>query len=75
MIRFKTIDPAEQAEMAEKAADKAEDKPVAGVAPPAPEPSGTGDAVADASAPRGAGMTRKAPLRAKKPDAARLFRD
>ncbi|KPH79087.1 hypothetical protein [Bosea vaviloviae] len=75
MIRFKTIDPAEQAKMAEKAAEKAADKPVASVAPPAPEPSETGDAVAEEPAAKGKGMTRKAPLRAKKPDAARLFRD
>lgn len=71
MIRFKTIDPAEQAKTAEKAADK----PVASVAPRAPEPSETGDAVAEEPATKGKGMTRKAPLRAKKPDAARLFRD
>lgn len=73
MIRFKTIDPAEQAKVADKAADKSGDKPVARVAPP--EPSDDGDAVAEEPAAKGKGMTRKAPLRAKKPDAARLFRD
>lgn len=74
MIRFKTIDPAEEAKTAEKekAADKAGDKPFAGVAPPAVEPAETGGAAAEG---KGKGMTRKAPLRARKPDAARLFRD
>ncbi len=75
MIRFKTIDPAEQAKAGEKATDKAADKPAARVAPPAPEPAEDGDAVAEEPAAKGKGMTRKAPMRAKKPDAARLFRD
>ncbi|KPF63338.1 hypothetical protein IP69_19285 [Bosea sp. AAP35] len=73
MIRFKTIDPAEQAKVAEKA-----EKPVAkpaGVTPPAPEPDEDGAAVPEEPAAKGKGMTRKTPLRAKKPDAARLFRD
>jgi hypothetical protein len=67
MIRFRTIDPAEQ--------DKPLQKPVvtapAVVAPPAPGP-------VDEEAPTaaaGKGLTRKTPLRARKADAARLFRD
>ena len=62
MIRFKTIEP----EKAEKPADKP-------VAPPpaviAPEPE-TDD---EEPAARPKGLTRKTPLRAKRPDAAPLF--
>ncbi|MDP3406820.1 hypothetical protein [Bosea sp. (in: a-proteobacteria)] len=74
MIRFKTIDPAEQAKAADKAGEKPAAKP-ATVAPPAAEPAEDGDAAAEEPAAKGKGMTRKTPLRAKKPDAARLFRD
>ena len=65
MIRFKTIDPAEA-----KPADKPVAKPPVVETPPAPETAEDGD-------PAGAkkGLTRKTPLRAKKADAARLFRD
>jgi len=70
MIRFKTVDPAEQAKAAEKPAAKP-----ASIAPPAAEPDEDGDAAAAEPAAKGKGMTRKTPLRAKKPDAARLFRD
>ena len=65
MIRFKTVDPAKQ--------DKPVDKPVSAppaVVTPAPEPSDDGGPAA-----AGKGLTRKTPLRAKKADAARLFRD
>jgi len=62
MIRFKTIEP----EKAEKPADKP-------VAPPpviiAPEPE-TDD---EEPAAKPKGLTRKTPLRAKRPDAAPLF--
>lgn len=66
MIRFRTIDPAEQ--------DKQAQKPVAPasavVKPATPE-------TAEDEAPKAAskGLTRKTPLRAKKPAAARPFRD
>lgn len=65
MIRFKTIDPAEQVKPAEKPVPAT---PV--IVPPTPEQ-------ADDDQPTAAkkGLTRKAPLRAKKADAARLFRD
>ena len=66
MIRFKTIDAAEQ----EKLAAKPVAAPPATVSPPAPEPADGGEAVAKSK-----GLSRKTPLRAKKPDAARLFRD
>jgi hypothetical protein len=63
MIRFRTIDPAE--------ADKPTAKPAATV------PVVTPDVPAEAGedAPAAKGLTRKTPLRAKKPDSARLFRD
>ncbi|AMJ60763.1 hypothetical protein [Bosea sp. PAMC 26642] len=63
MIRFKTIDPAE----VEKTAPK----------PAAPAPVVTPEASADEGegTPAAKGLTRKTPLRAKKPDSARLFRD
>ena len=64
MIRFKTIDPAE----AEKPAAKPQVKPAA-VAAEAPE------AETDAAAAKSKGLTRKTPLRAKKPAASGLFRD
>lgn len=70
MIRFRTIDPAEAAKSAEKPAAKAEPAKAAPVAPApvAAEPE------ADASAkPKGKGLTRKTPLRAKKPEPAKLF--
>ncbi len=66
MIRFKTIDPAEQVKPAEK--------PVlatpAIVAPPTPEQADDGGPATPKK-----GLARKTPLRAKKADAARLFRD
>ena len=65
MIRFKTIDPAEPG----KPADKPVSPPPV-VVTPAPEQA---DDVGPA--PAGKGLTRKTPLRAKKADAARLFRD
>ena len=71
MIRFKTIDPADQA----KPADKPVAKPAVSVTPPALEPTEDSPAVAEEPAAKGKGLTRKTPLRAKKPDAARLFRD
>ena len=72
MIRFKTIDPAKDGTPTSKPAAKPA-APVAVVE--------TGDGPAEEAAPepkgsdKGKGMTRKTPLRAKKPDAARLFRD
>jgi hypothetical protein len=65
MIRFKTIEPAEQAKLAEKPV-----APAAVVRPAAPE-------AAEDEAPPAASksLARKTPLRAKKADAARLFRD
>lgn len=62
MIRFKTIEP----DKAEKLADK----PVA-PAPAAATPEPTDDGEEPAAKPKG--LTRKTPLRAKKPEAARLF--
>jgi hypothetical protein len=66
MIRFKTIDPAEQ----DKPAGKSVTPAPAVIKPPAPE-------VTEGEAPTAAskGLTRKTPLRAKKPAAARPFRD
>jgi hypothetical protein len=66
MIRFKTIDPAE----AEKPAGKPQVKPAA-----APVPAEAPEAEADAALDKPKGLTRKAPLRAKKPAASGLFRD
>jgi hypothetical protein len=66
MIRFKTIEP----DKAEKPADK----PVAPAPAPAPAiiaPEPETDDEEPAAKPKG--MTRKTPLRAKKPEAARLF--
>lgn len=74
MIRFKTIDPAEQAKSSDKPADKPVTKPAPAVAPPALE-QGDGDGAAEEPAAKSKGMTRKAPLRAKKPAASGLFRD
>ncbi|OYW59925.1 MAG: hypothetical protein B7Z40_20800 [Bosea sp. 12-68-7] len=75
MIRFRTIDPAEQARADEKAAAA---KPA--VAPPAqPEPTADGqdpeDAAIDGATPKAKGLARKTPLRAKKPETSGLFRD
>jgi hypothetical protein len=68
MIRFRTIDPAKDATPTPKpAAPVAVIETGAGPAEePAPEPKGSD---------KGRGTTRKTPLRAKKPDAARTFRD
>lgn len=66
MIRFRTIDPAEQ----EKPAGKPVEPSPAVVRPAVPE--ATGDAAPTAASK---GLTRKTPLRAKKPAAARPFRD
>jgi hypothetical protein len=75
MIRFRTIDPAEQARVDEKAAAA---KPAAAT-PAQPEPAEDGqapdEAAPDNSAPKAKGLTRKTPLRAKKPDTSGLFRD
>ncbi len=75
MIRFRTIDPAEQARADEKAAAA---KPAA-VAPAQPEPAGDGqepdEAATDPAAPKAKGLARKTPLRAKKPETSGLFRD
>ncbi len=67
MIRFRTIDPAEAAKTRLRRSLRAKAAPVA-PAPVAAEPE------ADASAkPKGKGLTRKTPLRAKKPEPAKLF--
>lgn len=75
MIRFRTIDPAEQARADEMAAAA---KPAA-AAPAHPEPAEHGpvqdDAATGTSAPKAKGLTRKTPLRAKKPETSGLFRD
>lgn len=72
MIRFRTIDPARDGTPTPKQAALPA-APVAivesGADPaeePAPEPK---------RSEKGKGMTRKTPMRAKKPDAARTFRD
>ena len=75
MIRFRTIDPAEQAKADEKAAAS---KPAV-AAPAQAEPAEEGQ-TADDTAPNGPatkskGLARKTPLRNKKPDASGLFRD
>jgi hypothetical protein len=66
MIRFKTIDPAE----AEKPAEKPQVKPVA-----VPVATEVPEAEADAAPGKPKGLTRKTPLRAKKPASSGLFRD
>lgn len=69
MIRFKTIEPG----AAEKPAAKPAPAAPAVVAPDQPDtPEQPEDGEA---APKAKGLTRKTPMRAKKPDAARLFRD
>ena len=72
MIRFKTIDPAKDATPTPKTAAKP-------AAPVAVVETGAGSAEEPTPEPKGAdkakGMTRKTPMRAKKPDAARTFRD
>jgi hypothetical protein len=75
MIRFRTIDPAEQAKADEKAA--AAKAAVAAPAPPEPAEDGqdSGEAATDASAPKAKGLARKTPLRARKPETSGLFRD
>ncbi len=75
MIRFRTIDPAEQARADEKAAAA---KPAV-AAPAQPEPTEDGqdpeDAAIDGTAPKSKGLARKTPLRARKPETSGLFRD
>lgn len=75
MIRFRTIDPAEQA----KADEKAAAAKAAVAAPAQPEPPEDGqdpdEAANDTAAPKAKGLTRKTPLRAKKPETSGLFRD
>ncbi len=70
MIRFRTIDPAKDAAPTTAAKPAAPAGIVETGAEPAEEP---------ASEPKGSektkGMTRKTAMRAKKPDAARTFRD
>jgi len=66
MIRFRTIDPAE--------AEKPAKKPAVPVAPIA-VPNEPEQVESEASAPKGKGLARKTPLRAKKPASAGLFRD
>ncbi|HEY5798362.1 MAG TPA: hypothetical protein VIU82_25450 [Bosea sp. (in: a-proteobacteria)] len=66
MIRFRTIDPAEQ--------DKLAEKPVA-PAPAVVKPVAPESAEDEAPTAASKGLTRKTPLRAKKPAAARPFRD
>lgn len=75
MIRFRTIDPAEQAKADEKAA--AAKAAVAAPAPPEPAEDGQdpGEAGTDTGAPRAKGLARKTPLRARKPETSGLFRD
>lgn len=65
MIRFRTIDPAEAA----KPADKPATQPRVAL----PEPDAVEDAAEASSKPTGKGLTRKTPLRAKKPEPAKLF--
>jgi hypothetical protein len=72
MIRFRTIDPAKDATPAPKPAARP-------AAPATVVETGDGPAEQSASVPKGAdkakGMTRKTPMRAKKPAAARPFKD
>ena len=77
MIRFRTIEP----DMAAKAAEPpaaisplAKAAPARGEAAPALEAAVPSDAEA-AAGQKPKGLTRKAPLRAKKPEAARLFQE
>jgi len=66
MIRFKTIEPGQ----AEKPVSKPQAKPA-----PAPVPADAPETDAEESAAKPKGMTRKTPLRAKKPGSSGLFRD
>lgn len=68
MIRFKTIDPVKDATPAPKPAEKP-------AVPVAAAESAEAPAAEPAPEPKGKGLARKTPLRARKPDAARLFRD
>lgn len=68
MIRFRTIDPAEAEKHAAKPSVKA---PVAAVPAEAPE----AEAEATEAEAKSKGLSRKTPLRAKKPAASGLFRD
>ena len=69
MIRFRTIDPAEAA----KPADKPAEKPAMSAGPGALA-AAESEPVSEASTkPKGQGMTRKTPLRTKKPEPAKLF--
>lgn len=76
MIRFRTIDPAEQARADEQAAAA---KPAI-AAPAQTEPVEDGqqspeDEATDPAAPKAKGLARKTPLRAKNPETSGLFRD
>jgi hypothetical protein len=76
MIRFRTIDPAEQARADEKAA--AAKPAVAAPAQAGPAAGGQQspeDAADDPAPPKAKGLARKTPLRAKKPETSGLFRD
>ncbi|MFN3670643.1 MAG: hypothetical protein ACK4VM_01890 [Bosea sp. (in: a-proteobacteria)] len=65
MIRFRTIDPAQ----AEKPAEKPVARPPAAV----PAPVELEDAAEAPPQEKAKGLTRKTPLRAKKPEPAKLF--
>ncbi|MDP3257102.1 MAG: hypothetical protein Q8S58_01410 [Bosea sp. (in: a-proteobacteria)] len=73
MIRFRTIDPAEQAKADEKAA--AAKPAVAARLEPAEDGQAPDDRTTAASPPKAKGLTRTTPLRAKKPKTSGLFRD
>ncbi|PZN99824.1 MAG: hypothetical protein DCF30_10875 [Hyphomicrobiales bacterium] len=70
MIRFKTIDPAGK----DKPAEKPAVAPATVVTPPEPE-SAAGDDPGAEGKGKAKGMTRKTPMRAKKPGTSGLFRD
>jgi len=72
MIRFKTIEPdAGEAKKPSPAKGKA---PEPAIPAPVPAEADLPD-IADKTAAPAKGLTRKTPLRAKKTDSARLFRD
>lgn len=71
MIRFRTVEPGAPETPLAKAVVPAVPAPVI-VAEPATEDA---PASGDTASIKGKGLARKTPLRAKKPDTARLFRD
>ena len=75
MIRFRTIDPAEQAKADEKAAAAKPAAPVPAQAEPAEAGQTEDDTAPGATATKSKGLARKTPLRNKKPDTSGLFRD